>query len=81
MPKRSVQLGPLKVGSRVPLGIQGKAVVESQAGRTFDLESLVLCSCEALDAVVPKQRIEDALEEQRCRRETQKGWIASLRQR
>jgi peptidyl-prolyl cis-trans isomerase C len=51
----------------VGLDAQRMADVESQARRTFDLESLVLSSCEALDAVVPEQRIEDALRELRGR--------------
>jgi peptidyl-prolyl cis-trans isomerase C len=51
----------------VGLDAQRMAEVESQARRTFDLESLVLSSCEALDAVVPEQRIEDALQELRSR--------------
>ncbi len=51
----------------VGLDAQRMAEVESQARRTFALESLVLSSCEALDAVVPEQRIEDALQELRGR--------------
>jgi peptidyl-prolyl cis-trans isomerase C len=51
----------------VGLDAQRMAEVESQARRTFDLESLVLSSCEALDAVVPEQRIEDSLQELRGR--------------
>ncbi|HSO84815.1 nitrogen fixation protein NifM [Thiocapsa sp.] len=51
----------------VGLDAQRMVEVESQARRTFDLESLVLSSCEALDAVVPEQRIEDALQELRGR--------------
>jgi peptidyl-prolyl cis-trans isomerase C len=51
----------------VSLDARRMAEVESQARRTFDLESLVLSSCEALDAVVPEQRIEDALGELRGR--------------
>jgi peptidyl-prolyl cis-trans isomerase C len=51
----------------VGLDAQRMAEVESQARRTFDLESLVLSSCEALDAVVPEQRIEEALQELRAR--------------
>ncbi|MFB1510024.1 MAG: nitrogen fixation protein NifM [Thiocapsa sp. C3-sup] len=51
----------------VGLDAQRMAELESQAHRTFALESLVLSSCEALDAVVPEQRIEDALQELRGR--------------
>jgi peptidyl-prolyl cis-trans isomerase C len=41
--------------------------VESQARRTFDLESLVLSSCEALDVIIPEQRLATALKELRAR--------------
>lgn len=45
----------------VGLDAQRMAEVESQARRTFDLESLVLSSPEALDAVVQETRLEEAL--------------------
>lgn len=45
----------------VGLDAQRLAEVESQARQTFDLESLVLSSPEALDALVPEPRLEEAL--------------------
>ncbi|MCG6897016.1 MAG: nitrogen fixation protein NifM [Thiocapsa sp.] len=51
----------------VALSEHQRSEVESQARRTFDLESLVLSSCEAGDVVIPDERLTAAVHELRRR--------------
>lgn len=51
----------------VALSESQRSQVEGQARRTFDLESLVLSSCEAGEVVIPEERLTAAVEELRGR--------------
>jgi peptidyl-prolyl cis-trans isomerase C len=53
--------------------------VESQARRTFDLESLVVSSCEALDVVIPEQRLSSAVQELQSRYPDRDAFEADLK--
>jgi peptidyl-prolyl cis-trans isomerase C len=53
--------------------------VESQARRTYDLESLVVSSFEALDVVIPEQRLESAVQELQTRYPNSDAFEADLK--